>query len=273
MSHLKSFTAALFACSVLVAGCSRDPSTAEEKTAKGDELLKRMSNTLAAAKAFTYTTDETRERMQDGKKVVRRTAHRVTIRRPDRAHSRITGEGVDREFWYDGKTITFASHKDNVWARGPVPGTLDEMFDFIYTEYGVPVAMADLLYSVPYDAFVVGGSKGGWVGRETINGKSCDHLAYDNPHSNWEIWLEDDERARPCQLKITHKEEPGAPVTQIVFLDAKLEPAGDDTFAPKIDESKYQRIYLLRASTAEPEPDPAGPAPAKPVEQATQPRK
>jgi hypothetical protein len=268
---MQSFTAALFACSVFVAGCSQDPSTSEEKTARGDELLRRTSSTLAAAKTITYTTDETIERMTGDKKVARRRSQQVTIRRPDRAHFKITGEGVDKEFWYDGKSVTFASHPEKVWARGPMPATLDQALDDIYTEYGVPVPMADLLYSVPYEAFLVSGSKGGWVGRETVNGNTCHRLSYKNPHSSWDFWVRDDERGLPCGLTITHTEEPGSPVTQITFVNGTLDAlVADDVFVAKVDESKYRRLELVRASTATPENEEL----VKPaaVEKSTQPK-
>jgi hypothetical protein len=245
---------ALLLGGVLAAGCSSDPSTPEQKQAKAEALLKAMSATLAAAPSLSVETTEAVDRVRPGGDKVTETSTRTTsVRRPDAAHFRVTSDRRDTEAWYDGKKLTLAMHKDKAWARGPMPATLDAALDFLATEYDIRMPTADLFYSNPYESFEATQSKGGWVGRETIDGAVCHHLAFEAPIVNWEIWLADTPQALPCRLKIVYRQDEGAPQSVITFKNWNLAPTlAADAFTAKVAEG-YERLYMVRAPTAEPE--------------------
>ena len=235
---------------VALAGCNRsserlDPAAA---SAKGDALLREMSKNLAAAQTFSFTADERREGGPKGTAAPKVTTRRVTIRRPDAFAFAGKGDNGDVEAWYDGKQLTLVSHAHKVWARGPMPPTLDESIDFISSEYRIPIPTADLLYSSPYDALMTKDTTGGWVDVQKVGALSCDHLAYQQELVDWEIWLSSDRRL-PCQLKITYKTEPDAPSTIVTYHGLEAQVAAD-TFTPKIPEG-YQRIKIMRHATRE----------------------
>ena len=118
----------------------------------------------------------------------------MVVRRPDGFTFRTEG-GLGATVWYDGKRATILSNEKKLWARGPMPPTLDEMLDYVAAVHDLKLPWADLLYSSPYDALMSPDTTGGWVGVETIDGKPYDHLAYQNPVVDWEIWV-GRERAR-----------------------------------------------------------------------------
>ena len=96
----------------LSAGCSRQPETLtpEAARAKGDELLRQMSRTLAAAQAFSYRADQSIERVRaGGERVTEQFSQLVTVRRPNQVA--FTEQGADRDVkaWYDGKRVTYVS--------------------------------------------------------------------------------------------------------------------------------------------------------------------
>ena len=240
----------------LAAGCSSDPSTPEAKRAKAETLLKAMSASLAGAHALTVDTVETRDRVRFGGQARgENSTRKIAFRRPDAAYFRITSDARDTEGWYDGKHITLAMHKDKAWARGPMPATLDAALDFFATEYAINMPAADLFYSNPYDSFEASSSKGGWVGRETIEGATCHHLSFEATQVDWEIWLADTPQALPCRMKITYKTDEGSPTSQLTFKNWNLAPTlAADAFAARVDEG-YERLYMVRAPTAEPVAD------------------
>lgn len=270
-AHLRWATAvaALAAAAVSLACAGREPSTPEAKKARGEELIGKMSAQLAAAKSLSFTAVQTREEMRGQERVKRiRTVH-YAVTRPDKAHLTFQPQdGASSDVWYDGSRLTIVSHKEKYWARGPMPNTLDAALDAMATEYAIPTPVADLLYSSPRDAFVQTGSTGGWVAREAINGQMCERLSYQSPVVDWDLWIAEGERALPCQLKITYKQDPGAPTMTAVLKDWDLAAShGADEFIAKVDEQAYRRITLVRAPTAEPEPvktTGAEVAPAKP---------
>ena len=186
---------------VSAAGCRRaEPLSPEAARAKGDELLRAMSQSLSSTQSFSYTADERREVAgAGGTKTERRFTREVAVRRPNALSASAKGDTRDVQIWYDGKQLTLVGHKDKIWARGPMPGTIDEAIDFISAEYAIQLPTADLLYSNPYDALMTPDTTGGWVDQQQVGGLMCDHLAYSQSVVDWEIWLGPDRHGLPTR--------------------------------------------------------------------------
>ena len=236
-----------------VAGCNRPPAslTPEAASAKGDALLREMSKKLSALQTFSYSADERREVVQPGgTKVEQRSSRQVTVRRPNAFTFTTKGDERDGVGWYDGKQVTFVSNRNKVWARGPMPPTLDEALDFLSAEYAVQMPTADLLYTSPYDAFMTKDTTGGWVDVQKVGDRTCDHLAYKHAAVDWELWLNESSKL-PCQVKLTYKNDPAQPVTIVTYSDFNEAPQGSDaTFTAQIPDG-YQRLKLMRHATVE----------------------
>jgi hypothetical protein len=235
---------------VVAAGCNRAPEvlTPEAASAKGDALLREMSKNLSAIQTFAYTADERREEVKGATKQEKRVSRQVVVRRPNAFMFTSTGSERDVEGWYDGKHLTIVSNRAKVWARGPMPPTLDEALDFLSAEYAIQMPTADLLYSSPYDALMTTDTTGGWVDVQKVGERTCDHLAYRAKQVDWEIWL-GEARRLPCQVKIVYKNDPGQPATTVTYGNFELSPAAsDEKFAAKIPDG-YQRIKIMRHAT------------------------
>ena len=116
---------------MVIAGsaCNRTQQTLtpEAAKAKGDAMLREMSKNLSSMQTFAYTADEHRQNPGvSGAKADRRATRQVIVRRPNNLAFTGMGENGETAGWYDGKQITLVSHRDKVWARGPMPPTLDE---------------------------------------------------------------------------------------------------------------------------------------------------
>ena len=258
----KRFFILIAAAALVAGGCARAPEklTPEAARARGDELLKEMSKTLAGLQTFAYTSNEVREDVKGGKKVEAQVTRRVVIRRPNSVA--FTTKGArDVAGWYDGKHLTVVSNNEKVWARGPMPPTLDEALDYLSAEYAIQMPTADLLYSSPYDALITPDSKGGWVDVQTVGNIQTDHLAYQQPSLDWELWV--GQRARlPVKIKFVYKEAPGQPSVTVTYSEFDVAPKViDDMFVPKVPEG-YHRIKMMRHATVE-DPSVAQADPAK----------
>src|SRR5262245_31081234 len=245
----------LIACAALAAGgCARAPEklTPEAARARGDEILKEMSKTLSGLQTFAYTADEVREDVKGGQKVEAKVTRKVVIRRPNSVA--FTTKGVrDAAGWYDGKHLTLVSNADKVWARGPMPPTLDEALDYLSAEYAVQMPTADLLYSSPYDALMTPDTKGGWVDVQTMDAAPADHLAYQQPALDWEVWV--GQRARlPVKIRFVYKNAPGQPSVTVSYSEFDVAPKViDDMFVAKVPDG-YNRIKIMRHATVEAPP-------------------
>jgi hypothetical protein len=246
----------------VLAACSGrpDPKTPAEASARGDELLRGMSDTLKAANTFSFTVAESHERMRrNGQKQPYTLKRDVVVRRPDRLWSHVTGsDGRDVKIAYDGKTVTVVGDTHKVYATIKAPATLDETLDLITERYDLRLAVADFLYSSPHDSFAEHAATGGWVRRTTVDGASCDEVSYTMKTVDFTLSVATEEPILPCVALITFKEEPGRPVTRLVFSNWDLQAqAPDSRFAIQVPNG-YEAIPIVeRIPKTELKADPA----------------
>jgi len=240
---------ALLACLawLAAAGCSREPTTPEARRQRGDEIVRRMSDHLARAQTFTVETTDTRPRMRGGKEVAQQTTRQLTVRRPDRFALRVTGD-ADFRGWFDGKKLTFVSAPNKVWARTDGAATIDDTLDRLAERLAMPMPMADFIYSSPFDALIGASSTGGYVGRESIDGVPCVHVAYQHPAVDWDLWVAESGDPLPKKYRITDKTS-SRPTTNEVTFTAWTFGVGvtDATFTPEVPAG-FERIRLVVAT-------------------------
>jgi hypothetical protein len=226
------------------AGCSREPTTPEARRQRGDEIVRRMSDHLAAARTFTVETTDTRTRSRGGKDVTVRTMRRLTLRRPDRLALTVSGDMTLRG-WYDGSKLTFVSDPQKVWARVNAAPSIDETLDRLADHLAMPMPMADFIYSSPYESLIGTKSTGGYVGRETIDGVACVHVAYTHPAVDWDLWVADKGDPLPKKFRITAKSSGRPKTTEVMFDKWTLgAEAPDATFGAEVP-SGYERIRIV----------------------------
>ena len=225
LATLATLLTLVMATSATSCSSEHDPTTQQDKAARGDRLLRQMSDTLKNAKAFSVTVDESHERVRrNGEKQPYTLKRQVVVRRPDRLWSHTTGsDNRDIKLAYDGKTITVIGDHQKVYATIPGPPTIDETLDLISERYDLRVAVADFLYSSPYDSFASTDATGGWDVRTTVDGRKCDEVAYAMKAADVRLCVSVATPVLPLRARITYKEEPGQPVSTLVFYDWNLQ--------------------------------------------------
>ena len=173
----------------LVACGAREPANDADKLARGKELVQKMSVRLAAASAINITTMEVRDKVRlSGAKEPQSLTSVYTLRRPNRFHAKMTG-GRGLETWYNGKTLTIASHPHKVFAQAPMPDTIDLALDVLAERYDMSLPMGDLLYSAAEKALLSDTTTGGYAGTEQVGDTECVHLAFHDTGVDWDLWL------------------------------------------------------------------------------------
>lgn len=246
----KRFVAAGLGC-LLIAGLVAAASP-DADAPKGDELLKSMSRKLAAATSFSFSTVEFHDRVnRTGAREQIQTTRDVVVRRPNGFWTRYSG-GRDWEIWYDGKILTGISGAKKIYIQHQMPPTLDQTMDTLALRFNMDLPMSDVLYSSPYDAFMDAQTRGGFVGKEVIEGASCNHLVYSGVAADWQLWIGEKD-SLPCRLEMTYKTQPGPPFHRITFSKWNLSaPVKDDMFAFKIPAG-YSRIPMLERVVLQPQ--------------------
>ena len=103
-------------------------------------------------------------------------------------------------------------------------------------KHGVVAPGADILFSNAYDVMISDVMEGAHIGKGVIDGVECDHLAFRNVETDWQIWIEAGARPIPRKYVITSKGIAEAPQYTLRIKDWKTDVAAD-TFAFKADPS------------------------------------
>ena len=267
---LRRSSLALLAAVGVTACGSAEPATDADRLARGRQLVQQMSARLAAINAVSVTTTERRDRVHaTGRKDLVSQTGVYVMRRPDRFYTKMTG-GLGLESWYNGKTVTIASHPEKVFAQAPMPDTIDRTLDALAERYDMALPLSDLFYASAEKALLSDRTTGGYVGLEPVGGTPCVHLAFKDVGTEWELWLPQQGEPLPKRFRVVQKRRTGEPVTDVTFTEWNLAPAiTDATFVPKVP-AEYEGIAVVQRAAAikhtapaDPSADPAAPAAKK----------
>ena len=193
---------------------------ADEKDAKN--LLKAMSDYMAAQKAISFAYDATLEVVtKDEQKLALASSGTVTLNRPDKIHVTRFGGFADVEMSFDGKTLTLLGKNLNLYTQLDVPGTLDRLVDELKDTYNRPLPAADLLLSNSYDELILDVVDVKDLGSGVIGGVECDYLAFRTKEVDWQIWIAQGKHPYPYRYVITSKLISGGPQYTIQTRDWK----------------------------------------------------
>jgi hypothetical protein len=255
---------AALAASLSVACKPTEPRTDAERLARGREIIERMSAKLASTQAFTVTSAESRDESNKNGQVKRVALQReLTVRRPDRLYTKVSGDR-STEVWYDGVGITLVLHNDKIFGQGRTPETLDKTLDAIYERYGIRTPIADYLYSSPAQALLTSNTTGGWVGRETLDGKTVDHLAFKDKGVAWEVWIPAEGDPLPQKATAELTEDPRLRKVEVTFTNWNMAPQiAANRFTPTVP-ADYEGVALIQRARVlrNLPPDDAASAPA-----------
>ena len=171
-----------------------------------------MSERLARASAFALEAEEIHDEVPDHsprRQLVN--TRQVALRRPNRLVGDVSGDALNRSVWYDGSVFSALDKAQHVWASGKVPPTIDEALDWIFTQTGTVVPLADFLYSDPYDRFMSNVQRGSYLGIHQAAGVPCHHLAFEQATIDWQIWIDAGKDPLPRKLVIAYKTEDEVP--------------------------------------------------------------
>lgn len=187
------------------------------------DKLKAMSDTLAAAKSFTFRARSAVETpAKTGQFLTHFIESEVALQRPDKLRSNVGGDLPSYQFYYDGKTVAALDPVKNLYAVADAPKTIDETLPFIIERAGIDFPSAEVLYNNPYAEMTKGLTHAIVVGPSQVNGVACEHLAFIGAESNWEIWI--DGKSLPRRLATTYKTLVNFPRFMVEFRDWQLNP-------------------------------------------------
>jgi hypothetical protein len=206
---------------------ARPPATtsAPVVSPQADELLKQMGAYIGSANELTFHADVTFDHvLPSGQKLQYEATEDVALQRPSGLYVEWSGDLGDRQFWYDGKSVTLYDPATPFYATEAAPSGVDAVLEKVITQLGFSPPLADFLYHDPYHAIANNIRFGLDLGATMVNGARCESLAFVEKDIDWQIWIDSGPQLTPCKLVITYKTQPSEPQFSAVFTDWNFSP-------------------------------------------------
>jgi hypothetical protein len=198
------------------------------------KILKAMSDYLAGQKAISLTFDSDIEVLTENfQKIQFTSSGQVQLSRPNMIRATRAGGYTDVELTFDGKTATVLGKHINAYAQADAAGSVDSLIHRLRDEFSIAMPGADLLLSDVFGALTADTVEGAHIGQGVIDGVECEHLAFRNDETDWQIWVEIGPRPIPRKYVITSKGTSGAPQYTVRIKDLKTDATPADAFAFK----------------------------------------
>jgi len=169
-------------------------------------LLKAMSDYVGSQKIIQLAFDSDIEIITPQLEKIQFTnSGEALLKRPDKLRAHRVGGYADVAMVFDGKTASVYGKHINGYARFDAPGGVDDLIHRLREGHGVALPGADLLLSNSYDLLAADVQEAKHIGEGVIDGVACEHLAFRNPDTDWQLWVEAGTDPIPRKLVITSK--------------------------------------------------------------------
>jgi hypothetical protein len=175
-------------------------------------ILKAMADYLAAQQSIALSFDSDIEVITPAmEKIQFASSGEALLSRPDKLRAHRAGGYSDVDMVFDGKTISILDRGGNAYAQIEAEGSVDQLIGSLRAGHGVAMPGADLLLSNAYDALSADVMEAKHIGLGVVDGRECEHLAFRNFDTDWQIWIATGDQPMPCKMVITSKTINSAP--------------------------------------------------------------
>ncbi|CAN7619666.1 DUF2092 domain-containing protein [Rhizobium sp. LjRoot254] len=235
-ASLSTMAGAAFALAAMAPTLAQDAASSPPET-EADVLVQQeavkaldtMAAYLRTLKQFKLTATTTSEDvLEDGQKIEILGQTTFLVRTPDRMKVSIDNDKHQREYYYDGKSVTQVSPALGYYAVFDAPDTIAKTIITAEEKYGVRLPLADLFFwNSAFDRNVEIKSAY-FAGQSRILGERCDHYAFRVAAADVQIWIRANGDPLPCRMVITEIDSAERP-QQTATLDWDTDAEIDDS--------------------------------------------
>ena len=218
-----------------------------------------MCDFLKSQQQFTYKAEVADDEVYEGgKKLQYEIEMETSVKRPDRLRVNAEGDLIDKQFYFDGKTITLYDKDHNVYGTLEVPADIESALEKANKEFGVRVALTDLASPVLCEHLGKRIKHSLYVGQSKVRGVSCHHLSFDGDEVQLQVWIAAGDKPLPIKIVLTHKNLPASPQWTAYLSDWNFSPQlPENLFAftppPGAEKIKFVPVAAGQAPKAKPE--------------------
>lgn len=234
---------------VFAAVLSVSGSSALAQAGDAHAILKAMSDYVSSQKTIELTFDSDIEVITPQLEKIQFTnSGEALLSRPDKLRAHRVGGYADVSLVFDGKTVSILGNNMNAYTQFDAPGSVDQLIQALRMGHGIALPGADLLQSNSFDILVAGVMEAKHIGRGVVDGRQCEHLAFRNADTDWQLWVEVGERPIPRKMVITSKTVNSAPqyTLRVKTWKTGFKPAANAfAFAPPSGAQKIRPDALV----------------------------
>ena len=185
------------------------------------DVLKEMSDYLASQKSFSLSFDSSIEAVTPSmEKIQFNNSGTLLLKRPNEIHVTRTGGYADVELFFDGKTVSIYGKNLKKYVQMDAAGSVDQLIEALRGK-GMALPGADLLLGDVFKTLTDDLLEAKHIGLGVINGVECEHLAFRQKETDWQLWVTD--RRQAGSLQDGHHQQERRRVARIHTGDQGLE--------------------------------------------------
>jgi hypothetical protein len=223
------------------------------------QILQKMCDFLKSQQQFTYKAEVADDQVYAGGKKLQYAIDMETfVRRPDRLRVNAEGDLVDKQFYFDGKSITLYDKDHNVYGVLEVPPDIESALEKASKDFGVRVALTDLASPQLWDHINKRIKHSLYVGLHKVRGVPCHHLSFDGDEVQLQVWIDAGDQPLPRKVVLNHKDLPGSPQWIAYLSDWNFSPQLSDSlfaFSPPQGAEKIKFVPVQAAQVPKSKPE------------------
>jgi hypothetical protein len=172
----------------------------------------------------------------------------VYLHGPDKLLVRSDGDKGTRDFYYNGKTLSYYSMDKNQFSQVHAPASIMEMIDSVHKTYGIEFPVADFFYPAFVDDIIAESKNLAYLGVTTVDGKECFHIAGAANDKTFQFWISNDAFYLPVKVVIVYTSKEMNPQYEAVLTDWQVNPTLPDAMFEFTSPPKAKKIKMVSVS-------------------------
>jgi hypothetical protein len=187
-------------------------------------IMQRMNSTLKNMTSCTVHVQAFYDTPTDDLGLIKRSKEEeVYARFPDKLMIDNKEDNERHGLVYNGKQLTYYSYENNTYSNvDNVPATVLETIQVLSSTYGIEVPAADFFYPSFVDDIKSTAITLSLIGKSTINGKECFHIAGKDSTMSYQFWIQNDALFLPAKMVIVYNNRPGIPQYEAIYSSWNL---------------------------------------------------
>jgi hypothetical protein len=167
---------------------------------------------------------------------------------PSQLLLRSEGDQGSRDFYFDGKTLSYYSMDKNQYGQINAPANVIEMIDTVNKLYGIEFPAADFFYPTFVDDILAESKTLVYLGLTKIDGRECYHIAGATADRTYQFWIADDAFTLPLKMVIIYTLKEMHPQYEATLSGWQVNPSLPDALFAFTVPHRARKVKLLALS-------------------------